>query len=43
VETRVVEEIGRELVVGPQWEDSTTLTSMDGCEVVVESIFVVGA
>jgi hypothetical protein len=43
VKTGVVEEIGRDVVVVPQWENSTTLATMDGCEVVVASIVFVEA
>jgi hypothetical protein len=41
--TKVVEEIGKDLVVGPQRENFATPVAIGGCEVVMESIVVVGA
>jgi hypothetical protein len=39
----VVEEIGMEIFVFPQREDSAIPATMDGCEVVVVSIITIGA
>jgi hypothetical protein len=43
VGTRFVEEIGMDIIVYLQIEDSITHASVDGYDVVVPSIFVVGA